>query len=294
MRTEQEMYALILAVAQENECIRGVYMNGSRANKNAPKDLFQDYDIVYIVMDTLPFINNPDWIRVFGELLIKQEPDQLDKARGMRVDVQQHYTYLMLFQDGNRIDLQLHNIDNVAKQYASDKLIIPLLDKDGLFPEMKAPSDCDYFVKKPSHADYIACCNDFWWCLQNVAKGIWRDELPYAMNMYEDVIRANLHKVVSWQIAASYDFKISVGKAYKYLNVYMDDARWKQYVATYSNADYTQLWNAIYASCALFREVAKDLQASLGFVYNEQEDSAMMKYLQRVQFLPKDAKDIFS
>lgn len=40
MRTEQEMYNLILEIAQNDERIRAVYMNGSRTNKNVAKDIF--------------------------------------------------------------------------------------------------------------------------------------------------------------------------------------------------------------------------------------------------------------
>ena len=52
MRTEKEMFELILGVAKRDERVRAVYMNGSRANPNVKKDLFQDYDIVYAVMET--------------------------------------------------------------------------------------------------------------------------------------------------------------------------------------------------------------------------------------------------
>ena len=52
MRSEQEMFDLILNTAREDKRIRAVYMNGSRTNPNAPKDIFQDYDIVYVVRDT--------------------------------------------------------------------------------------------------------------------------------------------------------------------------------------------------------------------------------------------------
>lgn len=40
MRTEQEMLDLILNTAKEDERIRAVIMNGSRANKNVSKDCF--------------------------------------------------------------------------------------------------------------------------------------------------------------------------------------------------------------------------------------------------------------
>ena len=42
MRTEKEMYGLIISIAQSDERIRAVYLNGSRTNPNVPKDIFQD------------------------------------------------------------------------------------------------------------------------------------------------------------------------------------------------------------------------------------------------------------
>jgi len=42
MRTEKEMLDLILGVANRDSRIRAVYMNGSRANPNVKKDIFQD------------------------------------------------------------------------------------------------------------------------------------------------------------------------------------------------------------------------------------------------------------
>lgn len=52
MRSEQEMFDLILNTAREDKRIRAVYMNGSRTNPSAPRDIFQDYDIVYVVRET--------------------------------------------------------------------------------------------------------------------------------------------------------------------------------------------------------------------------------------------------
>jgi len=52
---------------------------------------------------------------------------------------------------------------------------------------------------------YYSCCNNFWWCLNNVAKGIARDELPYAMHMLNDVVRAELHDMINWYIGTQQD-----------------------------------------------------------------------------------------
>ncbi len=46
MRAEEEILDLILATARQDECIRAVILNGSRANPNARRDCFQDFDIL--------------------------------------------------------------------------------------------------------------------------------------------------------------------------------------------------------------------------------------------------------
>lgn len=76
MRSETEMMELILGTAREDARIRAVYMNGSRTNPNVPKDIFQDYDIVYVVTETKSFIEDKTWIDRFGDRLFMQYPDE--------------------------------------------------------------------------------------------------------------------------------------------------------------------------------------------------------------------------
>lgn len=131
MRTEEEMYALILNVAKNDPRIRGVILNGSRANPNAPKDSFQDFDIVYLVKELDPFIHDQNWIDLFGPRLMLQMPETMRYPTGNG-----RFNWLMLFQDGNRLDLSLAPLDQ-ADQVVSDSQSIVLLDKDGfglLFP----------------------------------------------------------------------------------------------------------------------------------------------------------------
>ncbi|HOK42704.1 MAG TPA: aminoglycoside 6-adenylyltransferase [Thermoclostridium caenicola] len=75
MRTEQEMFNLILDVAEADERIRAVLLVGSRANPEDPQDIYQDYDITFFVEDITPYYNNPAWVEAcFGRPLIMQMP----------------------------------------------------------------------------------------------------------------------------------------------------------------------------------------------------------------------------
>ncbi|THE13656.1 aminoglycoside 6-adenylyltransferase [Bacillus timonensis] len=293
MRTEQEMMDLILGIARNDERIRAVYLNGSRTNKNVPKDIFQDYDIVYVVTDTNSFIKDEGWIRIFGELIMLQEPDKNNQSRGHQVEVYPTYGYLMLFKDGNRIDLHIETKENMLGEYGSDKLTVPLLDKDHILPSISDPTDIDYHVKKPTESVYLSSCNNFWWCLQNVAKGIWREELPYAKQMFELVIRPHLDEMVSWWIGCETNFQVSVGKMGKYFKQHLPDSYWQQYEKTYSDHHDDNFWNSIFVTCELFRRLGREVAENLAFAYPVEDDRNMTEYLRHVRNLPKDAKMIY-
>ena len=41
MRSEEEIYRLLIDIAKSDDRILAAYMNGSRTNPNVPKDIFQ-------------------------------------------------------------------------------------------------------------------------------------------------------------------------------------------------------------------------------------------------------------
>ncbi|MGA6580833.1 aminoglycoside 6-adenylyltransferase [Providencia sp. NPDC089923] len=128
--------------------------------------------------------------------------------------------------------------------------------------------------------------------MQNVAKGIWRDELPYSKQMFEYVIRQELDKMVSWWIGSKHDFQLSVGKMGKYFKRYLTESYWKMYEKTYSDHEYDNFWNSIFVTCELFKSLAEDVAKNLGFTYPIDEDSNMRNYLKNVRNLPSDAQEI--
>ena len=289
MRTEKEMMDLIINTAEKDDRIRAVYMNGSRTNPNVEKDIFQDYDIVYVVRETESFINNKNWIKIFGEMAILQLPDDNDNAMGGKWggnhDFTRSYAWLMLFKDGNRIDLGIEIIENAIEIFKNDpdKLTIILLDKDDILPKCPSPTDIDYWIKKPTKEEYYAHCNDFWWCLNNVAKSIARDELPYVMWMYNVVVREHFEKMIEWYIGINNNFSLSAGKQGKYFKKYLSIELYKMYKETFSDSEYKNIWVAVFKMCDLFNIIANKVGKYFGFEYNENEEKSIIEYLNWVK-----------
>jgi len=278
MRVEQEMFELILNVAETDERIRAVSMEGSRANPNIPKDPYQDYDITYYVTDITAFYNKPELIiEKFGKPLIMQMPETMRNPDGGG-----HFNYMMIYPDGNRLDLTFQP----KKHIDTGEPFVILLDKDsgkGFLPIISQTSDNLYHIKTPTALEYYSCCNNFWWCLNNVAKGIARDELPYVMYMINNVVRDELHFMIDWYIGLTLGFDRSVGKAGKYYKSLLPPMIYKQYRSTYSSGDYADIWTAVSEMCNLFNSLAVPVGAYFEFDYRKHEEDGIREYLRIVK-----------
>ena len=279
MRSENEMLEQIMNYAGHDEKVRAVYMNGSRANPNVEKDKFRDFDIVFVVTEMGSFLEKKDWIKVFGDVAIVQEPDSSELGWGTDCDSSKGYTWLILFKDWNRLDLHLEIIDEALKNYGSDTLTVPLLDKDGFLPSLPPPSEKGYYIQKPSKERYRGCCNEFWWCLNNVAKGIKREQLPYAMWMLNTPVRYMLGDMLDWYIGTHYDFAVTTGMMGKYYKKYLPEHLCSLLKRTYCDGNYESLWRSVFVMTELFGIIAPEVGKFLGFEYNESEEENVLEYL---------------
>jgi aminoglycoside 6-adenylyltransferase len=159
-------------------------------------------------------------------------------------------------------------------------------------PAIPPPTDADYRVKKPTQDLFDCCCNEFWWMSLYVAKGLWRNEILYAMDNLNHYLRPQLMTMVSWHAGLLTDFSTSVGKCGKYLNQFLPDPVWQQLLATFPNANVSDVWLALHQACRLFDTIGRGIGQELDLTYPAGEADRCRKYLDRVQALPGDAESI--
>lgn len=278
-RDEKTMLELITSIARNDERIRAVIMNGSRTSPNAPKDIFQDYDIVYLVTDVESFVSDPEWIKQFGDILIRQEPDVMD---GKWPDSKNEYAYLVQFRDWNRIDLTLMNINRLPHMTRDSQSIL-VLDKDGIVETLDAPSDRDYLPAPPTAKAFHDCCVEFFWVATYVAKGIARRELTYAKYMAEQIVKEELIKLMTWHAGYRTHFQLPIGKCGRYLEKYIEPEIWQQFRQTYVDADYENMWSSLFMMCGIFNRLAVIIAEKSGFQYGMKEYNDVIEYLKDVK-----------
>ncbi len=276
MRTPEEMLDLILKIAKEDENIRAVLMVGSRANPDCPKDPYQDFDVSYFVKSVEPYWDNMAWIESkFGRPSLVQRPESMEL---IPPEKDGSYMYLMIFPDGNRIDLQINQ-----DPYVDDgEPAVLLLDKDGDFPEIAVKKDF-WYVRKPDQKLFSDCCNEFHWCLNNVAKAIAREELPLAMEYLNRYVRDMLILMLGWYVGAEHGFQAGVGKSGKYFKKLLPPDMYESFVKTYSDGEFPHMWDAAFEMLDLFGEAAWAVAERLGCLYDEDEEAGIRKYMEQVR-----------
>ena len=264
MRTETEMLDVILQTAKVLQ-VDAVAMSGSRTNPKAPKDEFQDYDVVYIMEDLDGLIADLAWIDQFGKRIIEQH-NVLDHRR----------LYLMLFEDGNRLDLTLCPKDHIQEWVDSEAGFTVLVDEKGLF-ESYSPSPQRFWISPASKTDFEKTCNEFWWVSAYVVKGICRKQIIYATDHLYGICQQELLKVLAWQVASDRG-TVDIGKNYKYLFNYLPAEKDKEFSALLDFSSLDKITQSLFATMQLFHQETQSLAQKMGFDYDKEVAEMMIQY----------------
>ena len=258
------MLNLILKTAKKLQ-VEAVALSGSRTGTKAPKDEFQDYDVVYIVDDLDNLTSDLSWLEQFGKRLIEQH-----------VLLDQRHLYLMLFEDGNRIDLTLCPKENIKEWVDSESKFIVLEDEKGLF-ESYSPSPKRYWTSPATETDFEKVCNEFWWVSAYVVKGICRNQVIYATDHLYGICQQELLKLLAWQVVADKG-TVDIGKNYKYLFNYLPAEKEKEFSSLLDFASLDKIIQSLFATMELFHQEAQRLAQKLGFDYDKEVAEKMIEY----------------
>lgn len=263
-RSEAKMLRLILETAETLQ-VNAVAMSGSRTDTKAPKDEFQDYDVVYVVDDLDNLTSDLSWLDQFGTRIIEQN-NVLGNRR----------LYLMLFEDGNRIDLTLCPTEYIQEWVDSEAGFTVLEDKKGLF-EPYFPSPQRFWTSPASAIDFEKACNEFWWVSAYVVKGICRKQAIYATDHLYGICQQELLKVLVWRFAADKG-TIDIGKNYKYLFNYLPAEKEKEFSNLLDFSSLDKITQSLYATMELFHQEAQSLAQKMGFNYDKEVAEKMIQY----------------
>ena len=264
MRNDQAMLGLILQIAKKLQ-VDAVALSGSRTNQKIQTDEFQDYDVVYIVDDLDYLTSDLSWLTQFGKRIIEQE-----------VTLGHRRLYLMLFEDGNRIDLTLCPKEHMQEWVDSEAGFTVLEDPENLF-EPYFPNPERFWIHPASETDFEKSCNEFWWVSAYVVKGICRKQVIYATDHLYGICQQELLKVLAWQVASDRG-KVDIGKNYKYLFNYLPAEKKKEFSNLLDFSSLDKIIQSLLATMQIFHQEAQSLSQKMGFEYDREVAEKMIQY----------------
>ena len=263
-RSQEQMLRLILQTAKSLQ-VDAVALSGSRTDTKAPKDKFQDYDVVYVVDNLDNLTRDISWLDQFGKRIIEQE-----------VRLGHRRLFLMLFEDGNRIDLTLCPKVHIKEWVESEADFTLLEDTKGLFAPY-SPNPQRYWINPATEMDFEKSCNEFWWVSAYVVKGICRKQVIYATDHLYGICQQELLKILAWQVASDRE-AVDIGKNYKYLFNYLPSEKEKEFsnLLDFSSSD--KIIQSLLATMQLFHQEAQRLAQKMSFDYDRKVAEKMIQY----------------
>lgn len=270
MRTVEKIMECIRSTAKSDPSILAVGMQGSRS-RQIGVDRYSDFDIVFVVRSLQPYLQDKKWINRFGEILILQTPDDwFDHP--FAPSVQHKFTWLMQFTDMSRIDLTLIEMDDPSFNSLKMKII---LDKEGIYAGKEIQGETFPF-RFPSEKEYLDTVNEFWWITFYVAKGVVRDETPYARACF-DILLDMTRRMLEWKIGIEHDGRANLGKFMRHLRDYLPMEDFAAYEACFPTLQREDIAAKLFHIMTFFSTVSLRVGDTAGFDTKSEKTDQIQK-----------------
>jgi aminoglycoside 6-adenylyltransferase len=282
---EDEIIQWLIEWAEKQEPIRAMLLTSSRANPNAPVDVFSDYDVILVVTDIHPFHEDDGWLQDFGKVLVVYR-DPIRPEYGL-----EKFARITQYEDGTKIDYTIWPVGIMERVVEEPSLpdyldvgYFVLLDKDHLTDGLKPPTYSAYIPSPPSEAEYLRVTEEFFHESTYVAKNLWRDELIFMKYNLDYIMKFKLlRKLLEWRMEIDQNWSVKTGAYGRGLKQRLMPETWAELEATYAGAGMEENWAALFKTIDLFRRVAIEVGDHLGYGYPHDLDQRMVAYLEKVK-----------
>ncbi len=278
--------------AEQHASIRAMLITSTRAIPGASTDILSDYDVILVVEDIHPWVEDHAWLEDFGEVLVGYW-DPIHPDRFFGIDVCGN---VIQYADGLKIDFTLWPVKMLQQIVRSPALPKELeagykilVDKDHFTEGLLLPTGRGYIPGPPSIAEYQTLINDFLSDAPYVAKCLWRDELmPAKWCLDYDMKHIYLRQVLEWLVELDQNWSLPVGALGKGLKKRLPPEIWTDLEKTYTGANISENWKALLRTLKLFRMVAKTVGTTLGYQYPEELHQRVTQYVNRIRHMSPD------
>jgi aminoglycoside 6-adenylyltransferase len=245
-----------------------------------PADAFSDLDLTLITTDPDRYLRDAGWLEHIDTPWLTFVERQAPGA-GLERRV--------LFERDLDVDFAILKHDEFQKMVAgnwppeiSDVLAWGfefILDKDGLEDAMrgdtpKLPSD-----PLPSSDEFLSLCSDFLYHAMWAAKKLRRGELWVAKSCADGYMKQQLLRMLTWHAHATHGSSYDTWHNGRFLESWADPHVLDELPQAFAHYDEADIGRALSKTVQLFRWVAKETAADLGYRYPDTADERVTAWI---------------
>lgn len=259
MLVKEDLLESLLSTVQDDAHIRMVVLTEEQILAEYPEGTAYALHIAFVAQHVEQLQQDAMWQQQLSAQLTAHMPKNLM----LFPPTAPHYSYLLLFDDGNRISVKLLSKDEIEQLFQLEEHDMHILaDKDKIASQVS-----QHILEPPTAEAFNECCSTFWWGTTNVVKSMLKQEQIAAAEHFHTLVRKSLLQMLAWYVASEHQFTITIGKYYKQLPQYLSDERYRMLLNTYNIGTEEQLDDALQRVQTLFREATMAVGMHCHFSY---------------------------
>lgn len=271
----ETIYRKCVDWAKQEDTVRTVILEGSRAREEQRVDRFSDYDINLYVTEVTPLFNNTDWIHQIHPVWAIEKNAEADGIT----------TCLTIFEGGYGIDFKLMpaallrtfvELQVLPDEYHRGYQVI--LDKDKLTEDLPKPALKPIPRKRPGQEEFVYTVTVFWFELFYLVKYLRRQDL-WQVKIRDTGIKKRLLEMLEWHAWASHDWRYDTWMEGKNMRSWVDPQKWEGLFELYARFDPEDSWRAVQKLMPYFRDLAKETANLLTFEYPDHIDQSISQFI---------------
>jgi aminoglycoside 6-adenylyltransferase len=296
--TERILSKMVAWATARND-LRGIAVVGSRARSDHPADAWSDLDIVVMARRPGPYLAGPRWLdAIETPWLAVKEPTPIG---GQEI-------FLVTFEGGTKVDVVVVSsrafavaarVVGILRHYPAVLSLMPgiacdrlfalsdvlnrglrmVLDKDGIARHLESGGLPMLAPVPPSQEEFLDLVSRFLNEQVWVALKIRRGELFVAKTLGESRLLALLLRMIEWHAQATTDRWSAVYEHGRFLEEWAAPEVVRRLRAVFPRYDASDILNARIAALDLFRQLAEETGARLGYAYPRKLEDTVMNWV---------------
>lgn len=266
----------ILHWANYEKPIRAVVLTGSRAVDK--HDEFSDYDLALFCTDIDTITCDDEWLSKIGKIWVCVHEKIYIKDK-------EFPSRLVIFEKGIKVDFSFYPIE-VLKDLSSLSFqsgYRVLLDKERMVISIPSLNENVSVNIKPSRERFSTIINEFWFEAYHVAVYLKRGDLWSAQFRLNGLHHQCLLKMIEWNELSKTDWKGIFPELGKRMQSWVSKDTWDALHRSFAHFDEKDSWNALENTTNLFRVLANQTAAHLGYNYLNEVDSHISKFINELR-----------